>query len=156
MPSNNDYMKEVITREVFRLLQINLPDGSKCFKNSSAKLYDTKTISYEGLLSNQFFVSDMVPLLSYMYELHGKTEGQKELNKFDTSEQVKKPSRYNQYEIETIEMMKRIFGLEEVIKFCEMTAFKYRMRLGHKDDVKLELAKEKEYLEMAERFKNER
>lgn len=62
------------------------------------------------------------------------------------TDEVISPARYNQYQIETIEMMRRIWGNDAVRLWAEMTAFKYRMRLGHKDETDLELAKEKWYL----------
>lgn len=61
-------------------------------------------------------------------------------------EEVNHPSRYNQYSVETIEMMRGIWGDEAVKLFCEMTAFKYRMRLGHKDNLEQDMAKEQWYL----------
>ena len=62
---------------------------------------------------------------------------------------VQHPPHYNQYPIEVIDMMERIFGTEKTIDWCIMTAFKYRMRLGHKDDIQQELAKENWYLTKA-------
>lgn len=62
------------------------------------------------------------------------------------TDEVISPARYNQYRIETIEMMRRIWGNDAVRLWAEMTAFKYRMRLGHKDETDLELAKENWYL----------
>lgn len=64
-------------------------------------------------------------------------------------EMVNHPSHYNQYPIETIDMMVSIFGKEATRQWCVMTAFKYRMRLGHKDDVQQDLAKEQWYLNKA-------
>lgn len=64
------------------------------------------------------------------------------------------PAHYKQYPIEVIDMMLRIFGKEATINYCLMTAFKYRMRLGHKDAVEQELAKEKWYLDKVEELKN--
>lgn len=63
--------------------------------------------------------------------------------------EVNHPSRYNQYPIEVIDMMINIWGKEKVKEFCVMNAFKYRMRLGHKDDINQDLAKEKWYLDKA-------
>ena len=57
------------------------------------------------------------------------------------------PPRYNQYPIETIDMMEKIWGKEAVKQWCVMTAFKYRMRIGHKDAIEQELEKERWYLE---------
>lgn len=50
-------------------------------------------------------------------------------------------------------MMVAIFGKEAVRQYCLITAFKYRMRLGHKDAVDQELKKEKWYLDKAEELK---
>jgi selenocysteine lyase/cysteine desulfurase len=60
------------------------------------------------------------------------------------------PSYYNQYPIEVIDMMERIFGLENTELWCVMTAFKYRMRMGHKDDIQQDMEKEQWYLRRAE------
>ena len=46
-------------------------------------------------------------------------------------------------------MLIGIFGLEKTIDFCIMTAMKYRLRLGLKDDFNQDLAKEKWYLDKA-------
>ena len=64
-------------------------------------------------------------------------------------EMVDHPSHYNQYPKETIDMMVDIFGREATQQWCVMTAFKYRMRLGHKDDINQDLAKEQCYLNKA-------
>lgn len=64
-------------------------------------------------------------------------------------EQVNHPAHYNQYPIEGIDILIGIFGLEKTIDFCIMTAMKYRLRLGFKDDFNQDLAKEKWYLEKA-------
>lgn len=64
----------------------------------------------------------------------------------DQKDDINSPARYNQYQIETIEMMRRIWGDDAVRLWAEMTAFKYRMRLGHKDEIEKELAKENWYL----------
>lgn len=46
-------------------------------------------------------------------------------------------------------MMVSIFGKEYTRMWCVMTAFKYRMRLGYKDDINQDLAKEQWYLNKA-------
>lgn len=63
-------------------------------------------------------------------------------------EMVNHPSHYNKYDIEVIDMMRRIWGDEEVMIWCKLTAFKYRMRLGEKPDnsIKQDLDKENFYL----------
>lgn len=67
----------------------------------------------------------------------------------NNKEQVNHPSHYNAYPKETIDMMIAIYGKEKVAVFCEINAFKYRMRLGKKDDFKQDLAKERWYLDKA-------
>lgn len=48
-------------------------------------------------------------------------------------EQVNHPEHYRALGIETIDMMERIWGTDAVVLFCQMNAFKYRMRAGHKE-----------------------
>jgi len=57
------------------------------------------------------------------------------------------PKHYQTFSKETIDMMINIWGAEAVILHCEMTAFKYRMRIGNKpgQDIKVDLAKAKWY-----------
>ena len=57
------------------------------------------------------------------------------------------PSHYRQYDVESIEMMRRVWGDKEVAAFCKLNAFKYRMRVGHKDDPSQDLKKESWYLD---------
>ena len=47
-------------------------------------------------------------------------------------EEVDHPKHYNNSSVEVLEMMKRIWGQEAVLVFCELNAFKYRMRMGNK------------------------
>lgn len=63
------------------------------------------------------------------------------------------PDHYKQYPVESIDMMVLIWGNEAVHNFCIMNAFKYRMRLGHKDSVEQDMAKEKWYLDKARELK---
>lgn len=66
-----------------------------------------------------------------------------------SKEQVNHPDHYNLYKIEAIDMMVSIWGLSKTIDFCYMNAFKYRMRLGLKDNIEQDLKKEKWYLDKA-------
>tara|TARA_R110002012_G_C11222478_1_gene562870 strand:+ start:87 stop:431 length:345 start_codon:yes stop_codon:yes gene_type:complete len=63
-----------------------------------------------------------------------------------------KASHYNKTSIEVFDMMKRIWGVENFKIFCEMNAFKYRMRIGYKDDPNLELQKIKTYESIASKI----
>ena len=67
----------------------------------------------------------------------------------EETEMVNHPSHYNQYPKETIDMMVDIFGKDAVRLWCVMTAFKYRMRMGLKDDIEQDFNKEQWYLNKA-------
>lgn len=71
-------------------------------------------------------------------------------------EMVNHPNHYNSYSLETIEMMRRIWGDEATAQWCEMTAFKYRMRVGLKPDNSIEqdLAKEQWYITKSNELSN--
>ena len=69
-------------------------------------------------------------------------------------EAVEHPKHYNNYPIEVIDMMLSIWGKEKVIDFCLLSAFKYRMRLGLKDNIEQDLAKEQWYLNKANELFN--
>ena len=71
-------------------------------------------------------------------------------------EMVNHPTHYNQYGKEVIEMMVDIWGSETVAMWCELNAFKYRMRMGTKPDNSIEqyLKKEKWYLDKANELRN--
>lgn len=53
-------------------------------------------------------------------------------------EEVNHPDHYNVYDVEVVEMMERIFGIEETMSWCKLNAFKYRMRAGEKPTSTLE------------------
>lgn len=70
-------------------------------------------------------------------------------------EAVEHPKHYNSYPIEVIDMMLSIWGKEKVIDFCLLSAFKYRMRLGLKDNIEQDLAKEQWYLNKIQELKEQ-
>lgn len=63
-------------------------------------------------------------------------------------ESIDHPKHYNLYPIETIDMMVKIWGKKATASFCELNAFKYRMRIGLKpgEHTNSDLMKEKWYL----------
>lgn len=81
----------------------------------------------------------------------------KSSNNNDTYEMVNNPKHYNNYSVECIDMMQRIWGAEATALWCEMTAFKYRMRLGLKPDnpIEQDLEKEAWYLAKAKELRKE-
>lgn len=74
--------------------------------------------------------------------------------KTEESKDAINPSHYKNYPIESIEMMLRVFGPTATYWHCILTAYKYRMRMGHKDDIKQELDKESWYLNKAAEIKH--
>lgn len=79
-------------------------------------------------------------------------------------EMVNHPKHYNNYDVEVVDMMEKIWGTEDTMKWCKMTAYKYRMRMGTKpgkdDSKEATLAKFKEdfdkeqwYLKKADELK---
>ena len=70
-------------------------------------------------------------------------------------EMVNHPSHYNNYDIEVIDMIERIWGIDAVIQWCEITAFKYRMRVGTKpgNSIEQDLNKEQWYLNKAKEYR---
>jgi hypothetical protein len=76
-------------------------------------------------------------------------------NYMSNYEHVEHPIHYNTYPMETIDMMVAIWGKEKVADFCEITAFKYRMRMGTKPDNSIEqdLKKEQWYLNKAKELR---
>lgn len=77
-------------------------------------------------------------------------------NKTNDYEHVNHPQHYNNYSKEVIDMMIDIYGIQNTITFCEMNAFKYRMRMGTKpdNDIQQDLNKEKWYLNKAHELKS--
>lgn len=69
------------------------------------------------------------------------------------NDNVNHPNHYNKYPVEVLDLMLSIWGREKVIDFCIMNAFKYRMRLGHKDSFEQDFAKEQWYLNEAKKLK---
>lgn len=71
-------------------------------------------------------------------------------------EMVNHPQHYNSTSIETIEKMRRIWGNEKVALWCEMTAFKYRDRIGNKPEnpIEQEIGKIKWYEEKAKSLRD--
>lgn len=69
-----------------------------------------------------------------------------------TYEEVNHPKHYNNYDVEVIDMMERVFGKEETATFCKLNAFKYRMRAGTKPGQPSgkDLDKERWYLDKAQ------
>lgn len=74
----------------------------------------------------------------------------------DEYEMVDHPQHYNNYDYEVIDMMRKIYGDEKTAIFCELNAFKYRMRMGAKptSPIQEDLKKEQWYLKKKKEILN--
>ena len=63
------------------------------------------------------------------------------------------PSHYKQFSVETIDMMVAIWGKEKVADHCEITAFKYALRMGYKDPLEQDAKKRDWYLAKAQELR---
>ena len=98
-------------------------------------------------------VSESASLTDYGKKIleAGKRAGKIATGKDAEYEMVNHPSHYNQYDIEVIDMIIKIWGPEAAALWCDITAFKYRMRMGTKPDNSIEqdIKKEQWYLNKA-------
>ncbi|WP_448754366.1 DUF3310 domain-containing protein [Agathobacter sp.] len=79
-----------------------------------------------------------------------------ESNKIN-SDMVNHPSHYNLPDRkECIDEMIDIYGLKDVAKWCEITAYKYRYRAGHKDSLEQDVQKAIWYTVKARELKSKR
>lgn len=73
------------------------------------------------------------------------------------SDMVNHPSHYNLPDRkECIDEMIDIYGLKDVAKWCEITAYKYKYRAGHKDSLEQDTQKAIWYTIKARELKSER
>lgn len=73
------------------------------------------------------------------------------------SDMVNHPSHYNLPDRkECIDEMIDIYGLKDVAKWCEITAYKYKYRVGHKGSVTEDMSKAAWYIIKARELKSKR
>lgn len=73
------------------------------------------------------------------------------------SDMVNRPSHYNlPNRKECIDEMIDIYGLKDVAKWCEITAYKYKYRAGHKDSLTQDVQKAIWYTIKAHELKSRR
>ena len=73
------------------------------------------------------------------------------------SDMVNHPSHYNLPDRkECIDEMIDIYGLKDVAKWCEITAYKYKYRAGHKDSATEDMSKATWYIIKARELKSRR
>ena len=72
----------------------------------------------------------------------------------ESIDMVNHPPHYTDFEDEVIDMMYLIKGADKFIAHCELTALKYRLRLGKKGDPLEDLAKAEKYMEFKQNVLN--
>lgn len=66
------------------------------------------------------------------------------------------PDHYKLHDLECIQEMEVMFGIDAVIAFCKCNAWKYRYRVGFKDDVSQELKKSDWYVAKAKELQEKK
>lgn len=136
--SSNIINDKPVSNELKRILNTSkqLSEKIKDIKNSSNK--KTMSNDVESVISDILSPKKDLTLITDEYEM------------------VDHPQHYNNYEYEVIDMMRKIYGDEKTAIFCELNAFKYRMRMGTKptSPIDEDLKKEQWYLKKKKEILN--
>ena len=145
-PEAMDKLKDIIVPEAesilkrFDKLKNTLKDNEDCRKavNSEVSHKDS---------DDWICPSNLTDYGKKVFEA-GKKAGRIVTGKDTEYEMVNHPSHYNQYDIEVIDTIIRIWGPEAAALWCDITAFKYRMRMGTKpgNSIEQDIKKEQWYL----------
>lgn len=139
----------------------NNPEKKAYYPNDFNSI--TELVSYMMTEPHKSYLSQknisMEEKMSYMFgeewdeANHGTHLSTPEDNHY---EMVDHPTHYNSSSIETIEKMRRIWGDDATALWCEMTAFKYRDRIGNKPDnpIEQEVGKIQWYEKKAKELRN--
>lgn len=144
-PEAMEKLKNVILPEAESILErfdqtINsLKDNEDCRKAVNSEVSETESLTDYG---------------KKILEA-GKRAGKIATGKDAEYEMVNHPTHYNLYDIEVIDMIIKIWGPEAAALWCDITAFKYRMRMGAKPDNSIEqdIKKEQWYLNKAKEIR---
>ena len=144
--------KELSPEAIEKLNNVILPEAEsilKRFDNLKNSLKDNED-SRKAVNSEIGSSATLTDYGKKMLEV-GKKAGRLVTGKEAEYEMVNHPSHYNQYDIEVIDMIIKIWGPEAAALWCDITAFKYRMRMGTKPDNSIEqdIKKEQWYLNKA-------
>lgn len=134
------YNEDVKVREKTVTLQPRNPDGTFAPKVIDVE-YNAKEVAESRVnCDNKKPLAEIKKTIDELKGTRSRTD--------NGYEEVNHPDHYNQYDVEVIDMMERIFGKTETAIFCKLNAFKYRQRMGNKpgQDITKDLAKEKWYL----------
>ena len=129
-------------------------DGDKNFIQNSKKYVEEQIIPRQKELKRINDLSSSIKNLDNVGEFFLSIPEDNIDNK--PYEEVNHPDHYNVYDVEVVEMMERIFGIEETMSWCKLNAFKYRMRAGEKptSTVEKDLKKEKSCLNKYKELKS--
>lgn len=83
-------------------------------------------------------------------------EAQKRIERQKEADKVNHPSHYQKDGKECIEVMLELYGIQAVINFCELNAFKYKWRAGLKtgESAEVDLKKAQWYADYRENLIN--
>lgn len=83
-------------------------------------------------------------------------EAQKRIERQKEADKVNHPSHYQKDGKECIEVMLELYGIQAVINFCELNAFKYKWRAGMKagESAEVDLKKAQWYADYKENLIN--
>ena len=127
-----------------------LKDNEECRKAVNSEVKNSGNISDYGkkVLETGRKVGQMA--------IEGKKLGIINVGQDTAYEMVNHPTHYNQYDIEVIDMIIKIWGPEAAALWCDITAFKYRMRMGTKPDNSIEqdIKKEQWYLNKSKEIRD--
>ena len=138
----------IFIANVFCVNLIYLEDYLKCYDKTEDKGTHLSTSSEDSKPVN-FHEVDSVP------KSFDNPPEEEINNKGEQYEFVNHPSHYNEWSMEVIDMMEKIYGTKNTIMWCEMTAYKYAMRMGFKptDNIQQEIDKRNWYLNKAKELK---
>ena len=130
-----------IVKEIMNKKLSESPDNSN----------QTTKVSFEDIISKAKNMDDRI------CKLYNQDTPDSDEKNNDSYENVYHPNHYNNYDVEVIDMMERIWGPEKTAIFCELNAFKYRMRMGTKptSPISEDLEKEIWYLNTMKALKNQ-
>ena len=121
------------------------PFSDVCFKVLSSSenvcIYSTTSIT---VLNKDALLAELIKITGI---------GEQEQAKDNPTDPIN-PTHYNG--TQTLDRMIAVFGVDAVISFCEINAFKYRMRAGKKDGnpIEQDIKKALWYEDKAEELKN--
>lgn len=142
----------------------NIKDGNLYLRDDYKDIKDTRKFCADRIhenerkkeekKNNEYAFADLKPLEKKVPYL--KKYGSNDKSPLSSYENVNHPQHYNNYSKEVIDMMVDIFGRKNTALFCEMNAFKYRMRMGTKpnNDINQDLEKEQWYLNKAKELRD--